>query len=221
MKKKVVIIGGFHKAKSLASSLIRKDYDVTVINADYKHCKLLSEIPKLHVVYGNGTKPYVLEDAEINNMDIAIALSHQDDVNLISCELCKKMFHVKQTVAIVSDIGKSRFFYDMGVDRVVCATDMIVREIEQQAFIDNIAITIPFSNDDIVINEIKIPDNSPVAGKCLHEIDLPQNAVIGCIFRDSHSIIPKGDTQIHGQDFVVLIVHRNDEKEATQVLTGK
>ena len=70
----------------------------------------LASIEDLEVIFGDGTKPFVLEEADGENMDIAIALTNKDDDNLVICELCKKKFHVKKTVALVRDPQKHASF---------------------------------------------------------------------------------------------------------------
>ena len=59
MKKRIILIGGFHKARSLAYSLIQKGFEVTAINADYQNCQILAEINDLHVVYHRLLRPCV------------------------------------------------------------------------------------------------------------------------------------------------------------------
>ena len=134
MKTRVLLVGGRSKAKSLATSLLRKGYQVTVINDTYEDCLKLAEIDKLIVINGDGTRPFVLEDASAGDADIAIALTSKDEDNLVICELCKKRFHVKKTVALLTDPKKTDFFYKMGIDSVVCAITAITGIIEQQAF---------------------------------------------------------------------------------------
>lgn len=96
MKTRIFLIGGFNKTRSLAKSLIKKGYRVTAINNDKEKCNALAEIEHLTVFVGDGTKPFVLEDADAYNADIAIALTDHDADNLVICELCKKKFHVKK-----------------------------------------------------------------------------------------------------------------------------
>ena len=119
MKGNVLLVGGRSKAKSLAQSLLKKGYRVTVINKDLPDCEKLAENEKLIVIHGDGTKPYVLEDAGAGNMEIAIALTPRDEDNLVVCELCKKRFRVPKTLSLLSDPQKVDFFYKMGVDSVV------------------------------------------------------------------------------------------------------
>ena len=136
MKQNVLLVGGRSKAKSLAQSLIQKGYQTTIVNSSYTDCKKLAENEKITVIHGDGTKPYVLEDAGANHMNIAIALTSKDEDNLVICELCKKKFRIPKTLSLLSDPQKTNFFYKMGVNRVICAISAVTGIIEQQAFME-------------------------------------------------------------------------------------
>ncbi len=221
MKKKVLLIGGRRKAKALAKSLLRRDYQVTIINDSYEDCLMLAEIDKLSVINGDGTKPYVLEDANITDVDIAIALTSQDEDNLVICELCKKRFHINKTVSLVSDPRKMDFFYQMGIDSVVCATTAVTNIIEQQAFVEEMANIVQIGEGRVQIAEIPILGNAPVVGKKLWEIDLPKEVIIGCILRADITMVPRGDTRILAGDILVLISSNGQELAAIKELTGR
>lgn len=220
MKKHVLLIGGFSMTKSLATSLIKKGYRVTVINDDLENCKSLAEIEKLNVFHGDGSKPFILEDANAYNTDIAIALTERDDDNLVICELCKKEFNVKKTVAIVSDPKKTDFFYRMGIDSVVCAINAIAGIIEQQAFLDDMTTLVSVSKGRIRISQITIPNTAPSVDKKLWELSLPKDVIIGCILRGDKSMVPRGDTRILADDVLVLISTDEHETAAVRELTG-
>ena len=132
MKKRIILIGGYSKARFLSVSLINKGYSVTAINDDMEKCKFLTEIDKLTVFYGDGTKQHVLNDADIYNADIAIALTDKDEDDLVICQLCKKVFNIKKTVAIASDPSKYEFFRHMGIDSVICEISIISGIIENE-----------------------------------------------------------------------------------------
>ena len=220
MKTTVFLIGGFNKTIFLANSLLKKGYDVTVINNDNEKCRLLAEIKKLTVYNGDGSKPFVLEDANIYNADIAIALTDRDDDNLVICELCKKKFHVKRTVAVISDPKKIDFFYQMGIDSVVCAVSTIASVIEQQAFLDEMATLVPIGKGRIKIAQVPISGSAPAVNKKLWEINLPKQVIVGCVLRGEKSMIPRGDTRILAGDVLVLISSDEHETAAVQELTG-
>ena len=221
MKTKVLLVGGRSKAKSLAISLINKGYQVTVINDTLEDCVKLSEIDRLTVIHGDGTRPFVLEDASAQDADIAIAMTAKDEDNLVICELCKKKFQVKKTVALLTDPKKTDFFYKMGIDSVVCAITAITGIIEQQAFVDKITTLIPIGEGRVNIAEVPIPGTSPAVGKKLWEINLPKEVIVGCILRGDSTMVPRGDTRILAGDMPVLISSDKQEMAAIQELTGR
>lgn len=221
MKKQVILIGGFHKTRYLALSLLKKGYKVTAVNNHYPDCEKLAEMKALTVIHGDGTRPYVLEEALTGGMDIAIALTQKDEENLVICELCKKKFGVGRTVALVNDPKKTEFFYQMGVDSVVCAITVVAEIIEQQAFMDAIAERIPIGEGRGSITEIHITNTSPAAGKRLWEISLPGEVIIGCILRGEKIVIPRGDTRILLGDTVLMISASGEEENAIRDLRGR
>ena len=220
MKKKVLLIGGMNKAKSLAASLIAQGYYVTVINKSLKDCTKLAEMKNLNVYHGDGTKLYALDEAGADECSIAIALTFSDQDNLVACQMCKRNFGVKKTVALVSDPEKIEFFHQMGVDRVVCAISTVTSIIQQQAFVDDMVNVLPIGHGAVQIAEVNIPKDSAAAGKRLMDINLPDEAVVGCILRRDHTIIPRGDTVINGGDNLVVIASTEHEMEAIKILTA-
>lgn len=221
MKKRVLLVGGRRKARSLALSLLKRGYQVTAVNSDRDDCRKLAELEKLNVFCGDGTKPFVLEDSGAEEQDIAIALTPKDEDNLVICQLCKKRFHIKKTVALVSDPQKTEFFRKLGIDRVVCAISVITGIIEQQAFLDQMENVIPVGEGRVKILEVSVPASSPAAGKTLAELDLPRATVVGCVLREDAVMIPRGDTAIWPGDLLVLIVGSGKEPEAFRALVGE
>ena len=195
-------------------------YQVTIINSTYADCEKLAENEKLTVIYGDGTKPYVLEDAGAGHMDIAIALTPKDEDNLVICELCKKKFLIPKTLSLLSDPQKTDFFYKMGVDRVICAISAVTGIIEQQAFMEEMAKVIPLGEGRVRIIEIPITENDPAAQKQIWEVNLPKEVIIGCILRQNQTLIPRGDTRILAGDVLVLISGNEQEEIALLELKG-
>lgn len=221
MKKRILLIGGFNKTMSLADSLIKKGYAITVINEDADRCRQFARIKGINVICGDGSKPYVLEEAGADTADISIALTSDDASNLIASELCKKKFNVNKTVALAGDPGKTEFFHRMGVDSVVCAVNAVTAIIEQSAIVDEITKSIPIGDGRVGVTEVVINEKSPVLDKKLWEISFPKEVIVGCILRGDLTIIPRGDTRILSGDILVVIASANMENEAVTLLTGK
>lgn len=218
MKGNVLLVGGRNKAKSLAQSLIGEGYRVTAVNSSPADCEKLAGNEKLTVLCGDGTKPYVLEDAGAGEMDLAIALTPKDEDNLVICQLCKKRFRVPKTLSLLSDPQKTGFFYKMGVDSVVCAISAVTGIIEQQALMEEMAKVIPIGEGRVRILEVPIAESDPAAQKQVWEIDLPKEVIIGCVLRQDRTLIPRGDTRILAGDVLVLISASGQEDLALLAL---
>ena len=221
MKMQVLLIGGFDMARTLAASLIQKKYRVTAIHPDYACCEALSEIRDLLVIHGDGSKPFILEEAGARRTDIAIALTDSDADNLVICELCKKRFGVTKTVSVIRNAENTAFFRQMGVDAVVCATNTITGIIEQLAFVHDMTALVPVGDGRVSIAEVSIPEGAPAANKKLWEISLPREVIVGCILRKDQTLIPRGDTRILAGDSLVLLSSAHQETDAIRALTGR
>ncbi len=222
MKKHVLLAGGFHKTKALAGSLLERGFAITIINKESHSCSILADqFPSLTIIHGDATKPFILEEANAENIDIAIALTQRDDENLVICELCKKKFHVEKTVSLVNDPKKIDFFYQSGVDSVVCAITTVANIIEHEAIMEEMGTSIPIGAGHIRIVEVPISGGSPAMGKRIWQIGLPEEAIIGCILRDKHSIVPHGDTCLLPGDILILIVSDKQEKAVLKKLIGR
>lgn len=220
MKINILLIGGYNKAFSLSESLLKKGYQVTMINSNKEECKKLAEIKGINVIWGNGSKAFILEDANISKMDIVIAMTPKDEDNYVITRFCKKKYGVKKVVSLVSDPKKSEFFYKMGVDSVVCAINAITNIIEEQVLIEQMSTMAPAKNGKICIIEIPILANAFANGKKLSEINLPDGAIVGCIVRGEQNLVPSGETRLTFGDSVVLISNIQEQELAVQLLTG-
>lgn len=221
MKKKILIIENFEMTKALAKSLLKKKYKVTAINNNYEYCHELAEIEDLQVIYGDGTKLYMLEEAGADTADITISLFDNDADNLVVSQLCKKRFGAQKTVCTIKNAGNIEFFRKMGVDAVVSPTDTITTIIEQQTFMGKIDAVMPLQNGNTKIVEIKIRDTSRAAGKTLKEITLPKEVIIGCVFRRDNTIIPDGNTVLLSGDSVIVLLDESKVSDVVEELAGR
>lgn len=221
MRQRVLLVGGLSKTKVLAESLTAKGYIVTIINQSYEDCLNFAQNKAYSVIHGDGTNPKVLENAKACRQDIIIAMLRDDSKNLVICELCKKIFKVRKTVALISNPTKEEFFKKMGVDAVVCAISAISNIIEQNALIEKLYKKIPIVDGKVVINEIKINKSNPIIGKALSELELPNGVIIGCIIRSNDTVVPGGDTVILQGDMLIVLAKQECEGQITSLLLGK
>lgn len=220
MKTNILLAGGYQKALSLGESLIQKGFHVTVINSDREDCERLAEIEDMEVIWGDASKEFILREAAVAKQDIVIAMCPRDEDNFVICQICKKQYKVSKVVALVSDPKKTSFFYQMGIDRVVCAMNAITNIIEEQALMEKMTTMIPLTNGKIHILEVPILENALARGKELKELALPREVIIGCIVRGEQSIIPSGDSRLRAGDIIILITTGEEQEKAVQILSG-
>ncbi|MCE5196306.1 MAG: NAD-binding protein [Negativicutes bacterium] len=218
--KRAFLIGGLRKAQFLAHFLLGKGYSVTAVNLSYQDCLKLTEIDHLLVVNGDGTKPCILQQANVADADLAIALTPKDEDNLVICELCKRVFHVKNTAAIVHDQNQISFFTKTGIDSVICSDGAVTDRIIQQVAINDSATLIPVIDGRINLVKVNVLPDSPITGKRLWEISLPKEVMISCILRAEENFIPRGDARILAGDILLLIASADQEAEIIKILTG-
>lgn len=218
---KIMLVGGRQKANFLTKSLNAKRHKVTIVNEDYEWCKFLSNTHMVPTVEGDGTKPFILEDAGAAEMDTIIALSNIDATNLIVCEIAKKQFHVKNTIAVVNDPKNVQVFKKLGVTKCISSTQMIVDIIEQEAVIEDLKSYLPIDDGKVAVYQLELCAKSPIIDKKLWESGLPDDCIIGCVVRNGHTFIAKGNTKLRAGDTVVMLSSPEAMRRAALLLTGK
>jgi len=219
MKSRVFIIGGDDEARVLANSLVRKGYSVTAINENRDVCLKLAENERIEVYQGDGSRPTILEEADIYDADIAIALTERDEDNLVISELCKKKYNVKRMVALILDPKKTDFFYRMGIDAVICAASMIASALEEQAFYDEVTTAITVGDRRINAIQVFISKTSSAVDKTVRQVGLPDDVIVGCIVRDGKNMIPHESLLIQPNDILLLLTANDAESTVIRRLT--
>lgn len=218
---KIMLVGGHQKANFLVKSLKAKGHTVTVVNDDYEWCEFLSHTHEVVCVHGNGTKPFILEDAGAAEMDTIIALSNVDATNLIVCQIAKKKFYVKNTITVVNDPKNVQVFKKLGVSKCISSTQMISNTIEQEAVIEDLKSYLPFDDGKIGVYKMELLPKSPAVNKKLKELALPEDCVVGYVIRDTNAFVARGNTKLKAGDTVVILSIPSAIKRIATLLSGK
>ena len=216
---KIVIAGGQTKADFLIGMFKNEHHKLVVINDTLTYGSFLAKKHQIDVIINNPTKRYVLEEAKIANFDVLVALLPNDADNMAVCQLAKTVFHVKKTVASVSDPRNVEYFKAMGVDTALSATYMISKYIEKASVLEGIARSIITEFDSLAITTITIPANSTMAEKSLLEVNLPAGISVVAIMRNDQIIVPKGQTVLYPQDRVLIISNPKQQEEAVELFS--
>ncbi len=220
---RIVITGGKHEADFIVN-MIKKEHahhELIVINQDRAFAEYISTNNDIAVFPGDPTKAYVLSDAEAYDADVLLALSDSDTDNYIVCITAKKLFNIKKTVAKVRNPKNVEIFKKLGVDSVISSTYLLAQTILNESSIENIIKTLSIEDEKIVMLEMEVESDYQLVNKQIMDIVFPQNITIGCIFRDPHVIIPKGNTVIKALDKLIIITTPAEQDEIIDFIKKK
>jgi len=217
----IIIVGGGKQLHFLTKSFVSKGYNVTIINHDAEYCKKLARMHQANIVHGDGTKPYILEDAGASYSEMVIALTKEDPHNLVICQIAEKMFKVKKTFAMVNDPMNIEIFKKLGVGNVICTADIISSFIEQKISIDDITNLFPIEEGKVAAMEIEINSDFPIIDTKLKDIEFPRDATIGCIIRGGQAVIPRGDTIVEEDDKLIILCLPKVQSEVLKTIRGR
>lgn len=201
----LIIIGGGKVGYYLAKDLIEKGHEVTVIEKDQDKEGRFREAFGGIVVIGDGCDPGILEEAGICRADIVIAVTGNDEDNLVACEMAKRHFKVPKVIARVVNPRNRKIYEKLGIGAIVSSTEIISSLIEQEAITREIVPLLALKRGELELVEIHLAQDSSAIGSPLREISLPKDCIIAAIIRGDNVIIPRGDTVFSANDTVLVL----------------
>ena len=151
--------------------------------------------------------------------DAVLAITPNDQDNLVICQLASLKFGVPRTVALANDPDNAEVFEKLGVSGF-STTHIVGSLIEQRASLERITNLLPVGEGRVNVTEIVLDDDSPVVGKLLKDIDLPENALVAVVIRDNRPIVPCGANDLLADDRIVLITLPENHGPVLKAFTG-
>ena len=211
----VVIAGAGKVGWNLARELISKRHEVTVIESDRSRYLTVEQELEHAIQYGDATELWVLERAGINRADLTIAVTGDDEDNLLICQLAKEKYLCERIIARVNNPRNREYFELLGIQPAVSATDLILRLIEHEVPSYGTVHLLDLRDEQLEIIEVEVPDGSPVIGTRIADVNLPDGSLIISILREGRGFVPKADTVIEKGDEVLLVLDPGLEERIT------
>jgi trk system potassium uptake protein len=216
----VIIAGGGKVGWNLARELIAKEHEVTLIEGDRERYLTVEQELEHAIQYGDATELWVLERAGIQRADLVIAVTGDDEDNLLICQLAKDKYLCDRIIARVNNPRNRQYFELLGIQPVVSATDLILRLIEHEVPSYGLVHLLDLRDEDLEIIEIEVSPGAPAAGKEVQEVDLPDGVLIISVLRNGRGFVPKADTIIEADDEVLLVLDPGLEDRITTQFAG-
>ena len=163
------------------------------------------------VMQGDGCEVRIMAEAGFGRADVIVAVTGDDEDNLVICQMAKKNFQAPRTVARVNDPANMVLFDKLGIDTTVSSTQIIFNLLEQQIEPGEIIPLGALKNGNIEVVAINVSERSPVLGQTIQDLRLPGNALIISVVRDDNAMIPQKDTRFENGDSVIAMVVAEEE----------
>jgi trk system potassium uptake protein TrkA len=211
----VIVAGAGKVGWNLARELIAKDQEVTLLESDHRRYRIVEEELEHAVAYGDATELWVLERAGIQRADLVIAVTGDDEDNILICQVAKEKYGVQRIVARVNNPRNLQHFKLLGVQPAVSATDLILRLIEHEVPEYGLVQLLALEEERLEIIELEVAEGSSVAGSRVQDVHLPDGSLIISVLRGGTGFVPKADSVIQPGDQVLLILDPGLEEHIT------
>jgi len=216
----LVVVGGGKVGFYLAKELVEANHEVLVIERNAAKCAEISEELGEIVMRGDGCEAAIQEQAGVGRADILLAVTGEDEDNLVACQVARHVFNVARTVARINNPKNELIFRKLGIDFTVSATSAVLAQIEQELPTHPI-ISLMTLRSGFEIVEVKVPDGAGVLGKPLRDVLLPHQSLIwGIVDTEGNPKAPTADTVLHAGDEVVAVTLQESEEALRAALTA-
>jgi len=213
--KYIIIAGGGKVGWNLARELIEKGHEVTLLENDRRRYLVVEQELEHAVQYGDASELWVLERAGIQRGDLVIAVTGDDEDNILICQMARDKYEVERIVARVNNPRNLDHFKELGIEPAVSATDLILRLIEHEVPEYGLVQLLALEEEHLEIIEVEVGKGSRAAGSRIQDVSLPDGSLIISVLRGGTGFVPKADSMIESGDQVMLILDPGLESQIT------
>jgi trk/ktr system potassium uptake protein len=212
----VLIVGAGKVGWNLARELIQKRHEVTVIESDPSRYAVVEEELEHSVQYGDGSELWVLERAGIERADLVIAVTGDDEDNILISQVAREKYGVERIVARCNNPRNLQHFELLNIKPAVSATDLILRLIEHEVPKYGLVHLLDLPQERLEIIELEVAEGSPADSRAVKDLGLPDGSLVISILRDGAGFVPAGDSVIKAGDEVLLVLDVGLEEVVTE-----
>ena len=215
----VIVAGGGKVGANVARSLIDMGHEVTLIEQKRERFERLEEEFGHLVLLGDATEINTLERAGIARPpDLLLAVTGDDEDNLVIGQIAREGYDIDKVVARVNDPRNQAHFDLLGITQTVCAVSNILGLVEHEVPEHGLVRMLELRKENLEIVEVQIDRDSPVAGKKVAGLSLPEGSRLISVMRNGSAEIAVGSTVLRPGDQVLAILQPGKEDELRRVL---
>ena len=218
----VIVAGGGKVGFALAQALIAAGHEVLCIERDHRRCAVIAEDLGSAIFHGDCCEVKVQEEVGTARADAFIAVTGDDEDNLISSQVAKHRFGVDRTIARINNPKNKEIFMVLGIDATVNSTDVIMAQLAQEMPVHPLIPVLSLAGTGQEIVDVQVPEDSPIVGRRLSELDLPGRASIALVIDKRRTDVRLASPEIvlEAGDEVIAVARPEDEQRLREILTG-
>lgn len=216
---RVVIAGGGNIGLYVARELERRQSStkIKLIEASRQRAvEIADDLKRSVILNGSALDQTILTEADVAEADTMIALTNEDEVNILSSVMAKKL-GCRRNLSLLNNPSYPAFANALGIDAFINPRAVTISKILQHVRRGRIRGVHSLQNGAAEVVEAEALDTSPLVGRPLREIDLPSGIRIGAVFRDGKVLTPDGDLQIEPKDRIVIFAMANRVRQVEQM----
>jgi trk system potassium uptake protein len=215
---RVAIAGAGAVGRSIAAELIDGRHQVMLIEREIDQFEP-AIVEQADWVLGDACELSLLEESGLQECDVVIAATGDDKANLVVSLLAKTEFAVRRVVARVNNPANEWLFNDAwGVDVAVSTPRMLAAMVEEAVSVGDLVRLMTFRQSQANLVEITLPEETPLAGKAVSELELPRDAALVTILRGDRVIVPTPEDPLEAGDELLFVATSDVEPEIRTAL---
>jgi trk system potassium uptake protein TrkA len=219
----IIICGAGRVGFTIAKLLSEQGHSITIIDQSSEDIQKINDSLDVKAIVGKGTYPSILEKANASEADMIIAVTRNDEINMLICQIAYSIFNIQKKIARIrsQDYLNPKFTRvynkeNLPIDVIISPEIEIAKSIQRKLEAPGALDSVPFSKNNIRLLEILIKDNCKLIGNKLNELtnEFPHlDANIVAIIRKDKTFIPKKTDQIEFDDKVYVIINSSQMAE--------
>ena len=219
----IIICGAGRVGFTIAKLLSEQGHSITVIDQSSEDIQKINDILDVKAIVGKGTYPSILEKANATEADMIIAVTRNDEINMLICQIAYSIFKIQKKIARIrsQDYLNPKFTRvynkeNLPIDVIISPEIEIAKSIQRKLEAPGALDSVPFSENNIRLLEILIKDNCKLIDIKLNELTkkFPElDANIVAIIRKDKTFIPKKNDKIEFDDKIYVIINSSQMAE--------
>jgi trk system potassium uptake protein TrkA len=217
----VLIVGGGKVGTSLARSMLEEGYEVALIeNQRHKYEDLDREFGYA-AIFGDGTETRILEKAGVTRSDYVIAVTGDDEDNIIISQLAREKYGVQNVIARVNNPRNQATFDMLGIRPTVSNVSTILSLVEHHLPHQRLLSLLDFEEENMEMVEMAVSQGAAIVGRKIKDLRLPPSMLLVLIFREHEVVIPSGDVELRADDNLIIIAEKGQVSALGGLMGGQ